>query len=94
MDTHTHTLACMHSCMHAQVFRLTYPYQEGLRGWGDASPAAAASLYSMPAALFYNLHPFHMLMDSRLKLLQWGPALARLVPGLCVGDHLRQHFKV
>ncbi|KAF8066284.1 Gucy1b1 [Scenedesmus sp. PABB004] len=79
-------------CDH-EVFKLSYPYQAQLRGWGAASAQARASLFSLSPALFYELHPFHLIMDEGLTLLQWGPGVARVVPELAEGQHLRQHFK-
>jgi hypothetical protein len=77
-----------------QVLKLTYPFQPVLRDWGKESAAAQRSIISMPAPMFYELHPFHLLMDRQLQLLQWGAAIGRVVPDLRVGQHVRDLFKV
>lgn len=77
-----------------QVFRLTYPYQEQLRNWDGFSDAAASSIYSMPAPVFYKLHPFHLILDQHMQLLQWGSGVAQVVPDMAVGQHVRLHFRV
>lgn len=81
-------------CTWRQVFQLRYPFQEDLRDWGDTTAAAECSMFSMSAPLFYTLHPFHLILDDKMQLLQWGPALGRAVAGLQVGQHVRTFFKV
>lgn len=77
-----------------QVLKLTYPYQPALRDWGRETEAAQCSFFSMPAPLFYELHSFHLIMDSKMHLLQWGAAVGRVEPGLEVGKHVRDVFRV
>lgn len=77
-----------------QVFKLTYPYQPALRDWGKESEAAQRSFFSMSAPVFYQLHPFHIIMDSQLNLLQWGAAVGRVVSDMKVGQHVRDFFRV
>jgi hypothetical protein len=77
-----------------EILRLTYPYQPNLRDWGKESEAAQRSFFSMPAPMFYELHPFHIIMDSQLRLLQWGAAIGRVVTELRVGLHLSDFFRV
>ena len=43
---------------------------------------------------FYDLHPFHLLLDSQCRLLQCGSVIARLLPSVRQGDSLEAHFKV
>lgn len=81
-------------CSVLQVLKLTYPYQPALRDWGKESLAAQRSIVSMPPAMFYELHPFHLVMDRQLRLLQWGASIGRVVPDLQVGQHVRDFFKV
>lgn len=76
------------------MFRLRYPYQEQLRNYGDFTAAAQASIYSMPAQEFYQLHPFHIVLDSSMQLLQWGRAVEQVVPDMQVGQHVSKYFKV
>jgi hypothetical protein len=76
-----------------QVFRLSYPYQEDLRDFGGDSAAAHGSMFAMSAAQFFTLHPFHLVMDEQLQLLQWGEALGRALPELQRGQHVRTFFK-
>lgn len=82
-----------------EVFRLTYPRQEALRGYGDdaaaaVDAAAAGALYGMPPALFYRLHPFHVLLADDLSVLQAGPGLRRIAPACRPGEPFVRHFKV
>jgi hypothetical protein len=86
-----HLAAACPSC--SQVFLLSYPYQEQLKEW-DHAAAASASCYAMPADLFYRLHPFHLLLDEELRVLQAGWALGRVAPGLVPGEALTSHFRV
>jgi hypothetical protein len=76
------------------VLRLTYPYQPALRDWGKETTAAQQSVFAMPAPMFYELHPFHLVMDRQLQLLQWGASIGRVVPDLQAGQHVRHFFKV
>lgn len=78
----------------SQVLKLTYPYQPALRDWGKETAAAQQSVFAMPAPMFYELHPFHLVMDRQLQLLQWGAAIGRVVPDLQAGQHVRHFFKV
>lgn len=78
----------------AQVLKLTYPYQPALRDWGKETAAAQQSVFAMPAPMFYELHPFHLVMDRQLQLLQWGAAIGRVMPDLQAGQHVRHFFKV
>jgi hypothetical protein len=80
--------------LHLQVLKLTYPSQPSLANWGQQSDAAQRSIYSIPAAQFYDLHPFHLIMDTQLQLLQWGAAIGRVEPDLRVGQHVRESFRV
>lgn len=77
-----------------EVLKLTYPYQPDLQDWGKEPEAAQRSIFSMPAPMFYELHPFHIIMDSQLQLLQWGAAIGRVVTELRVGQHVREYFRV
>eukprot|EP00878_Enallax_costatus_P026891 GHUV01028902.1.p1 GENE.GHUV01028902.1~~GHUV01028902.1.p1 ORF type:complete len:767 (+),score=239.67 GHUV01028902.1:298-2598(+) len=79
-------------CDH-EVFQLSYPYQEGLRHWGNVSQEAQQSIFSMPAHLFYELHPFHLILDASMHLVQAGPAIKRVVPDMQMGRHIRDHFR-
>jgi hypothetical protein len=44
--------------------------------------------------MFYELHPFHIIMDDQLRLLQWGAAVGRCMPELQIGRHVRDFFRV
>lgn len=61
---------------------------------GAADADAATSIYGMPPSVFYKLHPFHLVLDEDLNVLQVGPALRRIAPGCHLGDSLVRHFKV
>lgn len=78
-----------------QVWRVTYPSQSSvLEARAAEAKAAATSIFTMDAPLFYRLHPFHLLIDSECKVVQAGAALSRVVPGLVVGADFRQLFDV
>jgi guanylate cyclase soluble subunit beta len=77
-----------------QIFELTYPFQEQIAADQADDATAAESIYSMPAPLFYELHPFHMLLDDSCRVLQAGPALLRISPSLRVGDDVVRHTRI
>ncbi|KIY96769.1 guanylate cyclase, partial [Monoraphidium neglectum] len=88
-------VASRHQGHDHEIFRLTYPHQEAIRARDDTARKAAASLFAMPPNMFYELHPFHLLMaEERLTLLQVGPALGRLLPEAQAGDPFGYHFKI
>jgi hypothetical protein len=76
------------------VFKLSYPHQPALADWGRGSLAAQQSFFAMPPPLFYELHPFHLVCDTSLRLLQWGAAVGRVVPELQNGRLLHECFRV
>ncbi|KXZ56253.1 hypothetical protein GPECTOR_1g220 [Gonium pectorale] len=73
-----------------EVFRVTYPYQEDLRNWHQPPPRRHA--FTVEPDTFYELFPFHILLDRNCTVLQTGAALARLLPGLQTGSLLEEHF--
>ena len=73
-----------------QVFVLRYPYQPQMA----SSEAAANSLYSMPHDLFYQLHPFHLILNAQLEIVQLGSSMKTVAPRIRLGDPLALHFKV
>lgn len=83
--------ACLLACL--QVFLVKYPYQELVRELSDKQ-AAHASIYSMPASLFYDLHPFHLLLDRECRLLQAGAAVKRVAPSLVPGEPIVRHARL
>jgi guanylate cyclase soluble subunit beta len=74
-----------------QIFLVKYPFQEVMQ---YDQTAATASIYSMPTALFYELHPFHLLLDDDCRLLQAGAALLRICPALAAGQGIAQHARI
>jgi hypothetical protein len=77
-----------------QIFDLEYPYQEAIAVGAADAAAAARSIYSMPAPLFCELHPFHLLLDEGCRVLQAGPALMRIAPSLRAGDEVVRHVRI
>ncbi len=49
---------------------------------------------ALDAAALADLSPFHVVWDTRLAALSWGPAAGRLVPGLAEGVGLPELFAV
>lgn len=47
----------------------------------------------MPHDVFYKLHPFHLLVDEDLNVMQAGAGARRVAAGLAPGDRFVQHFK-
>ncbi|KAG2441004.1 hypothetical protein HXX76_003857 [Chlamydomonas incerta] len=79
------------------VFRVSYPYQTALEQWeppvsvgnhqnASASaatfPAAAARSFTLSPESFYQLFPFHLLLDRSCRVVQAGSVLERLFPEL------------
>jgi signal transduction histidine kinase/DNA-binding response OmpR family regulator/HPt (histidine-containing phosphotransfer) domain-containing protein len=54
----------------------------------EAAPAAARPLFGLPADQFELAFPFHVVFDRNLVVLQHGPAVPRICPGLRVGKSL------
>ncbi|EFJ46683.1 guanylyl and adenylyl cyclase family member [Volvox carteri f. nagariensis] len=63
-------------CDH-EIFRVTYPHQESLAHW-DNHGAALASSYSMTKEFFYEMFPFHIILDRDCRVVQCGRVMARL----------------
>jgi hypothetical protein len=70
---------------------LRYPYQAQM---AKSNEAANNSLYTMPHDLFYQLHPFHLILNPSLEIVQIGSALKTVAPRIRLGDPLALHFKV
>lgn len=54
---------------------MTYPHQEGLEGassdgTSQAAPTHAPAGYTFSPAEFSRAHPFHLLLDTQLCVLQ------------------------
>ena len=94
-------------CDH-EVFRLTYGAAAASRRDGEgggagggggggedaARSAFGAPAYDMPADLFHELNPFHLLLDEQCRVLQAGAALARVCPSLRRGDAAVRHARI
>jgi hypothetical protein len=65
-----------------QVLLVRFPYQRNIGGW-------AQDLSKMT-----DLHPFHLVMDSNLNLVQYGSGVQRLFPEMKPGVHASEHFRV
>ncbi|GIL96581.1 hypothetical protein Vretimale_2365 [Volvox reticuliferus] len=79
-------------CDH-EVFRVTYPHQESLVHWDDDG-APEASSYCMSKEFFYDMFPFHIVLDRECRVVQCGRVMARLfnkslIPGSLVTDTLK-----
>jgi signal transduction histidine kinase/CheY-like chemotaxis protein len=57
----------------------------------ETSPPA---LIQLDEALFARTHPFHLRMDSQLRLCGWGPAIGVLAPGLAAGEAVAGRFRL
>ncbi|GFR47155.1 hypothetical protein Agub_g8846, partial [Astrephomene gubernaculifera] len=75
-----------------EVFLVTYPYQEVLRSWDEAT--APKHSFTLNPDTFYNIFPFHILLDKQCCVLQTGAALARLFPEMQQGTYLGDHFQL
>jgi serine/threonine protein kinase len=75
-----------------EVFALRFP--EAQAALGPRAPLPSSASYAMPRDVFYELHPFHMLLDDQLVVLQHGAGLARVAPGIKPGDRAAQHFRL
>jgi len=75
-----------------EVFALRFP--EAQAAPGPRPPVLSADAYSMPRDVFYELHPFHVLLDDQLVVLQHGAGVARVAPGIKPGDPVRAHFRL
>ncbi|GFR46278.1 hypothetical protein Agub_g7832 [Astrephomene gubernaculifera] len=63
-------------CDH-EIFRVTYPHQESLTLW-DNHDAALASEYSMTKDFFFEMFPFHVILDPDCRVVQAGSVMTRL----------------
>ncbi|KAG2499523.1 hypothetical protein HYH03_002469 [Edaphochlamys debaryana] len=80
-------------CDH-EIFRVTYPCQPALSAWHDHG-AGAASLMALPPALFYELFPFHIVLDEECRIVQAGSVVTRLLGStLLPGSPLSATFKL
>lgn len=78
-----------------EVFKVTYPRQEALSQWDPSSGGAAPRSFTLAPDDFYQLFPFHLLLDEELRVVQCGAVLARLLPELAQpGATLHDHFSL
>ncbi|GLC52309.1 hypothetical protein PLESTB_000607500 [Pleodorina starrii] len=63
-------------CDH-EIFRVSYPHQESLADWDDHG-AALASSYAMTSDFFYDMFPFHVILDRDCRVVQCGRVMGRL----------------
>ena len=47
-----------------------------------------------PAALLDTAFPFHIVASDELRLLRWGPSVAKLLPGIALGQKLEENFRI
>ena len=59
-----------------------------------ADNLSSGSLLSLPHHLFYRLHPFHLLLDTSMAVLQAGQLISKVAPHLRTLDHVGKHFQV
>ena len=84
---HTRTLACIPTSR--------YPRQEALAHWDPSSGEGPQRTFTLAPDVFYQLFPFHLLLDEELRVVQCGAVLARLLPELAQpGATLQEHFSV
>ncbi|GLI69453.1 hypothetical protein VaNZ11_014066 [Volvox africanus] len=80
-------------CDH-EVFQVTYPHQQSLVHWNDDG-ALNASSYSMSKEFFYDMFPFHMILDRECRVVQCGRVMARLFnKSLTLGSLVTDTFKL
>lgn len=76
-----------------EVFNVTYPFQPDMVDFTHEE-AGSHSLFDLDHTLFYQLFPFHMLMDRTCKIIQTGSVLKRLFPELKPGAAVPETFKI
>ncbi|KAG2450442.1 hypothetical protein HYH02_004944 [Chlamydomonas schloesseri] len=81
-----------------EVFRVSYPFQAALQQYeppvavvaGDqtaaVAPTDAARSFTLSPDSFYQIFPFHLLLDRSCRVVQAGAVLERLFPELCRGS--------
>lgn len=80
-------------CDH-EIFRVTFPHQESLARWDDHG-AALASSYRMTHEFFYEMFPFHIILDRECRVVQSGRVMARLFgKTLTPGSLMTDSFKL
>lgn len=61
---------------------------------GGETAGKAVQRFSLGGDQFYDLFPFHMVLDTELRVTQVGSAMERLFPGLRPGTHVADFFNV
>ena len=74
-----------------EVFLVTFPAQKASSDAG--SVVLAEPTFAIDAKQFAKLHPFHLIVDEHLRIVQVGPRLAKMYPdtmrpGVHIGDSL------
>ena len=64
----------------------------GLRACGVSD--APAHPVAFPEGAYAALFPFHLVLDSALRIVQRGQALERACPRLAIGNVLSEHFQI
>lgn len=54
-----------------EVFLVTFPFQQSLVDF-ELEEASTESVFTIENKAFYKLFPFHMLLDSQLRIIQAG----------------------
>ena len=65
-----------------------------LRKEAEITCQASASRYIPEPALFHRLFPFHLVVDERLRVVQLGTGLRRMIPDLAPGALISAHLEV
>ena len=67
-----------------QVFLITYPHDPSMEDF-YRTKAGIGSALSLNNALFFQLFPFHILLDTSCCVVQAGAVVQRLLPKLARG---------
>ena len=79
-----------------EVFRVTFPEQPSLADREqDEAQCLQRCAFPLSARQFAEMHPFHLIVDQHLVILQTGPTLARMYPAtMRIGAHLSESFTI
>ena len=79
-----------------EVFRVTFPEQPSLADREqDEAQCLQRCAFTLSARQFAEMHPFHLIVDQHLVILQTGPTLARMYPAtMRIGAHLSESFTI
>ena len=65
---------------HAQIYHVTFPAISPSRNDTQVHLMASESVMGLEPDVFYQLFPFHFIMDSQLGIIQVGSAIKKIIP--------------